>query len=471
MKRSMFRSLLVESLSLRALMAADVVVAEDFNDGNANDFTSVYSGAQSAGVVDSNSSHGKVFQIDYTKDESQALLSESINARSVDVSYETRFLDPIPVLQVNSGFLGIKLSRLIVSDGNQTVASMQNELHAYAARTTSNNQDQFAFQTFIDSADKSDNPPIDGSPSDWQSVRYYGLLNTPGKSDGVWIVWLNGKKVVEHRDVRWTDSPNAKFTTFWVGGNISLQGQDPAVPIRRQIDNVRVVVDSAESPTTPPPQPVDAVRIETIEGERVMLIDGTNSNDSLNVVVQKGQASVRLNGKQASFSGIDRVEVATLDGNDSISIQSDVPVAVLGGQGNDRMNLAGTGLFHASGEDGDDLIVASGSAAIMNGGAGRDSLYAVGGKKLLIGGLGEDLLVSLSNRSPHVMIADIVEADSETIDLVFESLADLSPMDGAIEQLLQVAADGDRDRVYDLGRTQAFSFAGDSTDSIYRRRR
>ena len=77
MKRSMFRSLLVESLSLRALMAADVVVAEDFNDGNANDFTSVYSGAQSAGVVDSNSSHGKVFQIDYTKDESQALLSSA----------------------------------------------------------------------------------------------------------------------------------------------------------------------------------------------------------------------------------------------------------------------------------------------------------------------------------------------------------------------------------------------------------
>ena len=69
-------------------------------------------------------------------------------------------------------------------------------------------------------------------------------------------------------------------------GNISLQGQDPAVPIRRQIDNVRVVVDSAEWPTTPPPQPVDAVRVETVDGERVMLIDGTNSNDSLNVVVQ-----------------------------------------------------------------------------------------------------------------------------------------------------------------------------------------
>ncbi len=93
--------------------------------------------------------HGKVFQIDYTKDESQALLSESINARSVDVSYETRFLDPIPVSQVNSGFLGINLSRLIGSDGNQTVASMQNEMHAYAARTNGNTQDQFAFQTFI----------------------------------------------------------------------------------------------------------------------------------------------------------------------------------------------------------------------------------------------------------------------------------------------------------------------------------
>lgn len=470
MKRSMFRSLLVESLSVRAMMAGDVVVAEDFNDGNANEFTSVYSGTQRAGVVDSNSSHGKVFQIDYTKDETQTLLSESINARSIDVSYDTRFLDSIPVSQVNSGFLGIKLSRLIVSDGNQTVASMQNELHAYAAGTNGNNQDQFAFQTFIDTADKNDNPLIN-SPSDWQSVRYYGLLNTPGKSDGVWIVWLNGKKVVEHRDVHWTDSPNAKFTTFWVGGNISLHGQDPAIPIRRQIDNVRLIVDSPESPTTPPPQPMDAVRVETLDGERVMLIDGTNGNDALNVVVQKGQASVRLNGKQTSLSGIDRVEVATLDGNDSISIQSDAPVAIRSGQGNDRMNLVGTGLFHADGDEGDDLIVATGSAAIMNGGAGRDSLYAVGGKKLLIGGLGEDMLVSLSNLGPHVMIADNVEAESEAVDLVFESTADLVPLDGAIERMLQVETDGDRDRLYDLGRTQAVSIAGDDNDSVYRRRR
>ena len=311
MKRVLNRVLQVESLSMRALMAADVVVAEDFNDGNANEFTSFYSNTKSASVVDTNSSHGKVMEIVYTRDESQALLSESINARSVDVSYETRFLDPIPVSQVNSGFLGIKLSRLIVSDGDQTVASMQNEMHVYGAGSDGRTKDLFEFQTFIDSANKNDNPSID-SPSDWQSVRYYGSLNTPGKSDGVWIVWLNGKKVVEHRDVRWTDAPNAKFTTFWVGGNISLQGQDPATPIRRQIDNVRVVVDSAESPTTPTPQPQDAVRIETIDGERVMLVDGTNQNDAVNIVVQRGQASVRFNGKQTSFSGIDRVEVATL---------------------------------------------------------------------------------------------------------------------------------------------------------------
>ncbi len=372
---------------------------------------------------------------------------------------------------VQSGFLGIKLSRLIVSDGNRTVASMQNELHAYAAGTNGSTEDQFEFQTFIDSANKNDNLAFNAASSEWQSVRYYGALNTPGKSDGVWIVWLNGKKVVEHRDVRWTDAPDAKFTTFWVGGNISLQGQDPATPIRRQIDNVRVRVDAGESPTQPQPEPVDAVRIETIEGERVMKIDGTAANDSLKVLVQNGQASVRLNGKATSLSGIDRVDVDMKEGHDMVSIQSDVPVNVVGGQGNDRMNLAGTGMYHAKGDGGDDLITASGSQAVIYGGGGRDSLYAVGGKKLLIGGLGQDLLLSLSNRSVHAMIADDVAADAEAIDLVFESLADLGQIDGSMEQLLQVIGDGERDRVYDLGRTPALAIGDDNIDILYRRRR
>ncbi len=48
MKRCLNRVLRVESLSMRALMAADVVVDENFNDGDANDFTSVYTNTQSA---------------------------------------------------------------------------------------------------------------------------------------------------------------------------------------------------------------------------------------------------------------------------------------------------------------------------------------------------------------------------------------------------------------------------------------
>ena len=134
------------------------------------------------------------------------------------------------------------------------------------------------------------------------------------------------------------------------------------------------------------------------------------------------------------------------------------------------MNLIGTGLYHASGDDGDDTLTAAGSQAIINGGAGRDSLFAVGGKKLVIGGLGQDLLVSLSNRELHALIADDINADSEAVDLVFESLAELSSIDDAITQMLQVTSDGDRDRVYDFGRTQAFSI-GESSDSIFRRRR
>jgi len=462
------RSLGIEFLSPRTLMATDIVVNENFEDGNANEFSSVGSNAQFAGIVDTNSSHGKVFQIDYTKDETQATLTETFHARSVDASFDTRFLDPIPASEVDRGWLGIKLSRLLLGGDLRPTASMQNEFHIYGAGFEGLTKDQVDFQTFIDPADVSDNPRVTASLSDWLSVRYYGRINSPGKSDGVWIVWLNGEKVAEHRNVRWTDSPETRFDLFWVGGNISLGGDDPVRPIRRQIDNVRVIVDSDEP--APVPTPIESVRLETIEGARVLTIEGTENSDAVNATIRNGQASVRFNGKQSTFTGVERVQVATANGNDTIVIASDIPVTIDSGNGNDRISLNGSGLFNAMGGEGDDVILASGAQAILNGGAGRDSLYAIGGNKLLIGGLGQDLLVSLSDRGRHVIVADEVRADQQTIDLVFESLDDLSPIDNAIEEMLQVTLDGVQDRIYNLGRNPAVIFTG-TEDFVFNRRR
>lgn len=468
MKRKFGRQLLLESLQARQLFAVDMVVNEDFSDGNAADFTAVSSNARFAGIVDSHSSHGKVFQIDYTRDESSALLSENFQSRYVDVSFDTRFLDAIPASQVSDGWLGIKLSRLLVGDTDHASASMQNELHVYGKGHDGRHRDEAEFQTFIDPANSVNNIDMPGRLQDWITVRYVAQLNTPGKHDGTWTVFINGQKVVDQRDLQWTTSPTEMFSTFWVGGNISLHGQDPAVPIRRQIDNVKVSIvnPTPEIPATTP----DNVRVETVGEESVLMVTGTSGNDTLKMLVQNGQANVNFNSQTLSLSGIDRVEVSLGDGNDVAAIQTDAELVIHGNGGNDRMTLSGSGKMFVYGDSGDDALSATGTQAILDGCGGNDWLYAYGGRKLVIGGSGLDQLISMSGTGTHVLISDNVMADAELIDAVFQSLDELAPLADGINDLLVVQADGNIDRIYDMGRTSSYTF-GEEGDRVFRRRR
>lgn len=468
MNRFLGRKLVLESLQARQLFAVDMVVNEDFNDGNASEFSAVDSNARFAGVVDSHSSHGKVFQIDYTRDESSALLSEYFQSRYVDVSFDTRFLDAIPASQVRDGWLGIKLSRLLVGDTNRATASMQNELHVYGAGHDGRMRDQAEFQTFIDPADNVNHIDLSGHLQDWTNVRYVAQLNTPGKQDGIWTVYINGQKVVDQRNIQWTNAASDMFSTFWVGGNISLHGQDPATPIRRQIDNVKV---SIVKPTaTDPVLPIDNMHVETIEDENVLIVTGTGGPDSLRMLMQNGQAQGSFNGRLFTYSDIDRIEVTLGDGNDTATIQTDATLMIHGNSGNDRLTLSGSGMIYAYGDAGDDMLAANGAQAILDGCDGNDWLYAYGGRKLLLGGNGLDQLISMSTTGTHVLVADTVTADAELVDSVFESLDELAPLEDSISDLLMVQADGSADRIYDMGRMGAF-IVGEESNRVFRRRR
>lgn len=40
----------------------------------------------------------------------------------------------------------------------------------------------------------------------WQTVEFYVVMNTPGKSDGVWQAWIDGQMVVDRNDMRYSNA-------------------------------------------------------------------------------------------------------------------------------------------------------------------------------------------------------------------------------------------------------------------------
>ena len=57
----------------------------------------------------------------------------------------------------------------------------------------------------------------------WYQIRHRVVMNTPGQEDGVMMAWLDGKLVLNRRDIRYRDIDSLqidqlKFSTFF-GGN------------------------------------------------------------------------------------------------------------------------------------------------------------------------------------------------------------------------------------------------------------
>jgi Ca2+-binding RTX toxin-like protein len=87
-------------------------------------------------------------------------------------------------------------------------------------------------------------------------------------------------------------------------------------------------------------------------------------------------------------------EVNAGDGNDSVSVERNVPISVTlrGGAGNDRL-VGGAGADKLIGGAGNDQLIGRGGNDSLFGGSGDDSLHGGNGNDLLRGGPGEDGLL------------------------------------------------------------------------------
>jgi Ca2+-binding RTX toxin-like protein len=120
--------------------------------------------------------------------------------------------------------------------------------------------------------------------------------------------------------------------------------------------------------------------------------------DSIVVLDVGGDICVHPDGKQNELvceaAPIAGFEVNAGDGNDSVSVERNVPIPVTlrGGSGDDKL-VGGAGADKLIGGSGDDELVGRAGNDSLFGGSGDDSLHGGSGDDLLRGGSGEDGLL------------------------------------------------------------------------------
>src|SRR5262249_25267709 len=115
---------------------------------------------------------------------------------------------------------------------------------------------------------------------------------------------------------------------------------------------------------------------------------GSGGFDVVNILGTAGNDTVTSTATTVSFAGggsvtfgtnVDRMNLSTLDGNDTITLSLGVvglDKVVDGGAGNDTINLSGvTTDATIYGGDGDDTITGSPTADTIDGGKGNDLIF------------------------------------------------------------------------------------------------
>lgn len=88
-------------------------------------------------------------------------------------------------------------------------------------------------------------------------------------------------------------------------------------------------------------------------------------------------------------AGANRVRIDLGDREDALTVQVDIPIAVLGGTGADKLTTAGAA-DAVAGDDGDDVIAAGGGDDQVNAGDGDDEIDGGAGSDVIEAGLGVD---------------------------------------------------------------------------------
>ncbi|TWU50963.1 PA14 domain protein [Rubripirellula tenax] len=327
------KRLLLEKLCSRELFAGDVLISEDFQDQSLDGFNPVYSNAVSHGIAEV--SPGEfAYQSTFDRNETGTLLGSTFGAvDSVELSFRVRFPDDIPRDSSSAhDFVGVKLSRLIAPVGAPTLHNFQNELHAYR------NADGSSYYQLVFYAEKNgttDRFEFMLSPEEWIDIRYNVTFNTPGQSDGSLVVWVNGYEEIRREGMTWADSIADRPESFWVGGPITMRGVDPATPMRRQLDDIRVIANSnsgdSEQPPIVPVSQVEAARRERIEAGRTiseLVITGTERKDDISLAGDSSSLTIQDGDRELTFSDVDRVVIDLGGDDDSLVVERSLAATI-----------------------------------------------------------------------------------------------------------------------------------------------
>jgi Ca2+-binding RTX toxin-like protein len=136
----------------------------------------------------------------------------------------------------------------------------------------------------------------------------------------------------------------------------------------------------------------------SITGRGTLMVQGTTGNDIINIssddagvvhvsMIHSGDIAV-----SQSFEGVNRVIVEGAAGNDRITFISskNIPVTLLGGAGDDRIEARGRKVTLSGGAGNDDLIGRGLLPMLFYGGTGNDRIMGTRGVDTIYGGAGED---------------------------------------------------------------------------------
>ena len=121
-------------------------------------------------------------------------------------------------------------------------------------------------------------------------------------------------------------------------------------------------------------------QVLTLGGSSYLVIEGTSGDDYISVSQSGTTLSVSTNTTTQTFtSAVTGIQILGFDGADTLKVKSNVTLDVTawGGNGDDQMYLAGTGVDMICGGAGNDKIVSiGGSGDAVYGQGGTDSLWA-----------------------------------------------------------------------------------------------
>jgi Ca2+-binding RTX toxin-like protein len=181
-----------------------------------------------------------------------------------------------------------------------------------------------------------------------------------------------------------------------------------------------------------------------------LLVTGGTANDTAFVTVTGNTISVNasVNGTNPFVASLSAVQSLVIDlggGSDIFVAPSNlnVPMTVLGGEGNDLITTGG-GADLIEGGAGVDIVYSAGGDDVILGGDGNDDLFGGGGNDVLIGGDGVDMLFGQAGRDLLIGSADedlLSSGDGEDIliggSTIYDGYNDLTSTAG-IDQIMSI---------------------------------